>query len=1051
MFKEEWSLWEARAVHARERIAERVHGPEAPLQIAAWHVHGAPVPFESAVAQKFVPFAVGDPWGGLWDTTWFRFRGKIPEEWSGREVLVRVRLTDFNYEGFTAEGLLYRDGKPERAINANRAEIPLAAEAVGGETFEFHIEAAANGGSNAKGFLPGLCQPDYAGKPRYALAEARLVCVDREIEAYYFDFTVLVEAMEVLPEGGQRRREIGRALNYSLDHFDADDIFAARESLTDVLERRNGETVHTVSGVGHAHIDTAWLWPLRESIRKCARTFSSALRNMELYPEYVFACSQPQHYAWMKVHYPEIWEGIRAAVARGQWEPVGAMWVEPDSNFPSAEALIRQILHGKRFFLREFGVEIRDAWLPDVFGFSAALPQILRLAGVQFLMTQKLSWNEFNRFPHHTFWWEGIDGSRVFAHFPPADTYNADTGPRQLAKTSAQFQEHGSLTRSLLPFGYGDGGGGPSMEMLEKARRLRDFEGLPRLELEKASAFFAKAADEADDLPVWRGELYLELHRGTLTSQARAKWNNRRAECLLRDAEFWDCAAMLANPSAPQSVANPPRAVYDTSGLDGGPAACPHQAALERAWKLTLLNQFHDILPGSSIHWVYEDNERDHAVIRELVDSVRSSAQGILAAELNTGDIREPALVVNPLGFDRAEVAEFPDGRAAWIEAPACGYRVLDSKAPGEFSGQPVRVEETKEGIVLENGLTRIVLSRDGCLTSLRDLLRDREALEPGLMGNVFHLHEDRPWRYDAWELDLFSRDNFAVLGRASGVRVLEKGPLRAAVELVYSFGKSRLTQRVLLRAGSGRVDFSTTVDWQERHKCLRVTFPANVLSGKATYDIGSGHIERPNHANTSWDRAQFEVCAHTWADLSEYGFGVALLNNGKYGYGVSGNTLSLTLLRAPESPDPLADRGTHHFTYSLLCHGGDFRAGRVIEEAAALNAPLTVRAVPPSQGALPPAHSFLRCDVPCLQMDAWKRAEDDDGLIVRLHEAHGSRGRGRLTLGFSAKRVSRTDLLERNQESLPPGREIAFDFTPFQILTFKLEGVQWHQPSTWV
>lgn len=962
-----------------------------------------------------------------------------------------VRLTDFDYEGFTAEGLIYREGKLDRAINANRREVEVAAEARGGEEFEFFVEAAANGGSDKNGFLPGLCQPDYLGEPRYALAEAQLACVNRPVFNFYHDFKTVLEAMETFPENSQRRAELCRALNEAIEVFEKGDdagIFAARAILSEQMARKNGGTVHVVSGVGHGHIDTAWLWPLREAIRKCARTFSTALDYMERYPKYVFACSQPQHYLWMKVHYPEIWKKIRAAVKRGQWEPVGSMWVEADCNLPSGESLVRQMLHGKRFFLREFGVETRDVWLPDVFGYPASLPQIIRGAGAKYFMTQKMSWNQFNTFPHHTFLWEGIDGSKVFTHFPPAGTYSADTGPKDLAKIVNNFREHGLLTRSLLLYGYGDGGGGPSIEMLEKAGRLHDFEGLPKLELETAREFFEKAEAEAGQtrLPEWFGELYLEVHRGTYTSQARNKLENRRAEFLLREAEFFDSVARLVDPDWIQSAADPPRAVYDVTGLDEEMPAAPHKRALERAWKLLLLNQFHDIIPGSSIHWVYEDSNRDYATVRELGDSVCDSGLAALAGQISVGDLREPVMIFNSLGFPRREVVDLPGRGAAWVEVPACGYRVGDLAAfPKSLAHHAVRVMDNGDGVTLENGLMRLDFSKTGALRKVLDLRSNRDVLEPGKVGNVLCLHQDVPNKHDAWEIEVFHADAYDVIDASEVIGIVENSPLRCAVEVTRSFGQSRIVQRISLRAGSPRIDFLTEVDWREDRKCLKVAFPVNVRCGHATYDVQFGHVERPTHANTSWDMAKFEVCAHQWADLSESGFGVALLNDCKYGHDIHGNTMRLTLLRAPVSPDPIADRGVHRFTYSLLPHKGDFRSGGVIEEAAALNAPLGIRPMEAAggKGSLPLVHSFLACDSPSLRVEALKKAEDDDALIVRLSEAHGSRGQTVIKLGFSAQKAHRTDLLERELEPLEiSGGQVVVSYQPFQILTFKLSGL---------
>lgn len=1048
MFEEQKKIYDERVHLGLKRIGGRIHLARVPLEVAAWHVRGEPVASDFAMCQVYEPFAVGGRWGGLWDTTWFRFRGTVPVEWAGREVVALVRLTDFDYEGFTAEGLIYQEGKLQRALNANRREVPIAAKARGGEDFEFFVEAAANGGADRNGFLPGLCQPDYLGEPRYALCEAQLACVDREVFDYYYDFKTALEAMEVFPENSQRRAELCRALNESLGVFDAEAgaTRSAREILKGTICRKNGGTAHTVSGVGHGHIDTAWLWPLREAIRKCARTFSTALDYMERYPEYVFACSQPQHYLWMKVHYPEIWEKIRAAVKRGQWEPVGSMWVEADCNLPSGESLVRQMLHGKRFFLREFGLETRDVWLPDVFGYPATLPQIIRGAGADYFMTQKMSWNQFNVFPHHSFLWEGIDGSKVFTHFPPTGTYSADTGPGDLAKTAANFREHGLLTRSMLLYGHGDGGGGPSIEMLEKARRLGDFDGLPRLELEKSAAFFEKAEAEFPHLPEWFGELYLEVHRGTYTTQARNKLHNRRSEFLMREAEFFDCVAWLVDPTWTQTTADPPRAVYDVGDPDAEASPGAHKGALERAWKLILLNQFHDIIPGSSIHWVYEDSERDYAVIRKLGESVRASGGSALASQVDVSGLRQPVLVSNPLGFARREVVDLPEKGPAWVEVPPCGYTVRDLAADSDSGPEHrVRATESDGGFLLENGLIQLLVTKDGALRSVKDLRCDREVLAPGEDGNALCLYNDIPNRHDAWEIEFFSLNTHEIIRGLEKIAIVENSPLRCALEITRSFGRSRVVQRVILRAGSARIDFATEVDWREDRKCLKVAFPVNVRSGHATYDIQFGHVERPTHANTSWDMAKFEVCAHQWADLSESGFGVALLNDCKYGYDVHGNTLRLTLLRAPMSPDPLADRGRHCFTYALLSHEGNFRTGAVIEEAAALNAPLWSRPVPVAErvGGLPLTHSFLQCDSAGLRIEAFKKAEDGDALIVRLSESHGARGRTTLRLGFSAETACLTDLLERDIQPLEISNgKVSIPFQPFQILTIKITGL---------
>lgn len=1030
------ALTENRLRLALPRIEALIYPESAPIDAALWEVHGEPVPFEKARRAKFAPCTVGHRWGGRWDTAWFRFRGTVPKAWKGREVVARVRLSSTGHEGFTAEGLVYRDGRIDRAINLKRDEVEIARRAKGGEKFEFLLEAAANRSLIPRKLESDLNLPKYDGEPEYQLERAELATFDRAAFDFYYDFKVGVEAIEVLPENSPRRGELVYALNAALNALEAPgggNLRAAAAILKPVLARRNGGLVHTISAVGHAHLDTAWLWPLRETIRKCARTFSTALDYMEKYPEYVFVCSQAVHYEWMKVYYPEIFARIKKAVKRGQWEPVGSMWIEPDCNLASGESLVRQILHGKRFFREEFGYETKDVWLPDVFGYAASMPQIMKKSGIDYFLTQKISWSQFNKFPHHTFEWEGIDGTRIFTHFPPADTYNAQTGPKELAKNVNNFREHDRATRSLLVYGWGDGGGGPDIEHLEKARRLRDFDGLPKLEQEKALTFFEKAAADAKDLPLWVGELYLEFHRGTYTTQAKTKRGNRKSELLLRDAEFFDAVGALLVPDRKEIVADPERAVYDVTGIGGDPNS--HRAALLRAWRLVLLNQFHDIVPGSSIHWVYLDAARDYETIRQLGESVRDSALGSLAAAIDSSEFSAPVLVANTLGFPRREVVEI-DGTPQWVEAPACGYQVQE--AGGAAPANPVSIRTKGRSHVIDNGLVRVTIDAKGNVSSLFDLRAGREALSGA--GNVFQLHTDIPNAWDAWDVDVFYKETSVTIDGLEKVEVVEKGGLRAVVRIVRTFGDSRIDQRIVVNADSARVDFETKVDWHECRKLLKVAFPVNVRAMNATYEIQYGQVERPTHANTSWDLARFEVCAQRWADLSEPGFGVAILNDCKYGHDIQGSTMRLSLLRAPISPDPVADRGSHEFTYAILPHaGGDLVEVR--RQAAALNTPLIVRTLQPAKGALPASQALFTVDRPGVAIEVVKRAEDGKGLIVRLYEAEGGRGPATLTTTLPVKKAWITNLLEENETAVPlRDGTVRLEFQPFEIVTLRLQ-----------
>jgi alpha-mannosidase len=1058
-------LTETRILKALGEIKGRIHDRRHPVELSSWMVEGEPVPPEQAFAASYSPFRVGDAWGRVWGTTWFRIRGTVPSDWKGREVIVLFRLIaeeweglilddigvvepfrktiQIGWEGFTGEGLIYRDGKPDRAINTHRSEIDVARPAMGGETFEFFVEAAANPVLSFCTFGYGFSRdPDSL---HFKVHQAELACFNREVFDFYFDFKVCATAMKALPGDSQRRAELRVALNEVLNQLDWEEpatVGRARGLLTEVLTRKNGGTVHKLSAIGHAHIDTAWLWPLRETVRKCARTFSTAVDYMDRYPEYVFGCSQAQQYDWMKAHYPDIYKRIKEKVKSGQWEPLGSMWVEVDCNLASGESLIRQMLLGKRYFLEEFGYETKDAWLPDVFGYSAALPQIFRGCGIEYFLTQKIAFNQFNKFPHHTFLWEGIDGTQIFTHFPPADNYNADISPQILKYNIANFKEHGRATRSLLVYGYGDGGGGPSIPMLEQARRLRDFDGLPQVIQEKALDFFAKAREDARDLPVWVGELYFELTRGTYTTHASTKRNNRKSEFLLRDAEFLHAMSLLVDPRRPEKAVNPDRAMYDVVNL-GASDTHLHARALERAWKLVLLNQFHDIIPGSSIGWVYEDSARDYEVVRALGESVVDSALAAIDSRINTSGLKQPVRLLNTLGFARTEVVKLPDGKLRKVELPSLGYSVIDTVAPEELPARPVHVREGEngEGFVLENEVLRVSIAGNGQLKSIHDMEANRDVLAPGAEGNVLCLYADVPNANDAWDIDIFHAETKKELSKAVSVSIVESHPLRAAVRVERIFGKSRVVQKIVLEADSRRIDFDTEVDWHERHKLLKAAFPVEVRSSHATYEIQFGHLERPTHYNTSWDMARFEVCGQKWADLSEPGYGVALLNDCKYGYDIHGHIMQISLLRAPTEPDPEADQGHHLFTYSLYPHRGSFQQAGVIEAAYQLNIPPRMAALAPnSDGDLAKSFSWLRASRPGVYIEAVKRAEDGNGVIVRFYEGHGARGATAIEFGWPVKKVIRTNLIEQDQESvLLAQQSVHIPLKPFEIVTLRV------------
>jgi alpha-mannosidase len=715
-----------------------------------------------------------------------------------------------------------------------------------------------------------------------------------------------------------------------------------------------------------------------------ARSWSTQLALMDGYPDYVFAASQPAQYAWMKESYPDIYRRITEKVAAGQWEPVGAMWVEADCNLPSGESLVRQLLLGKRFFMQEFGHETKILWLPDVFGYPGNLPQLMSQAGCDYFLTQKLSWNDTNKPEHHTFIWEGIDGSRIFTHFPPADTYNGTFRRKEVEQSIRNFKDSHSSNRSLYLFGWGDGGGGPQAEMIESAHRLG-------VEIGHAADFFAVASSEATDLTTAVGELYFELHRGTYTSQSRTKRWNRQAQNALRDAEMWSVAAGGEYPSS----------------------------ELETLWKTLLLNQFHDILPGSSIDWVYEEAERDleHVAVRAA-----AIADSAMAEIVGKG---ERVVAFNPTSHPRTEVVSTMDGYAR-IEAPPCGWAVVVERVDGP------EVSVTDHS--MENELLRVEWDDRAVLTSIWDKEADREVLSGP--GNLLQLHDDNPASWDAWDLDSDYRTSFTELTQFEPARLY--GGLRGLLAFRRTFGDSWVFQAMTLDAGSRVLRFETFVEWQERHKMLKVAFPVTVQSREATYEIQFGHLRRPTHEDTSQAKAMFEVCAQRWADLGDGDYGVALLNDCKHGYDIHGSVMRLSLLRGPTHPDPTADLGGHQFTYALMPHVGDFRKAGVIEAAEDLNSPLR-----PAHGNLAAGafRSLVEIDTRQAIVEAIKRAEDSNAVIVRLYEAWGGSCAARLRTTLPASRAFLCDLLERDREEVAiKDGVIELELTPFKILTLKLE-----------
>jgi alpha-mannosidase len=1006
----------------------------------------APPPAGQDVDDSGWPIVAPNSYWGKWQTDFvLRTTFAVPADWLHAAPLALHLPLGTSGDFEHPEALAYVDGVAYATLDRHHQELLLPEHWRDGRTHQL----ALHGWTGIGGDL-------HSQPTRPLMPEGALVQIDEPTRNFIATARVALGMAQHLDERQPARAALLHALDAAFKVLETREphgaafyasVANAHRILSDGIARAGPPLPVNIVAVGHAHIDVAWLWTLGQTRRKAGRTFHNVIRLMEQFPDYRFTQSQPQLYDFIRQDYPELFSAIQQRVAEGRWEPIGGMWVEADCNLSGAEALARQFLLGRRFFRRQFGREAESPvlWLPDVFGYAWNLPQLIKQAGLEYFFTIKIGWSQYNRMPYDSFWWQGLDGTRVLTHYSTtpdenssayASTYNAEVTPRQVLGTWENFQQKEAAPAPLLmAYGFGDGGGGPTAEMLENARELAHFPASPRVQLGTARDFFRQLEAEAGaDLPVWNGELYLEYHRGTYTTQSRNKRANRQCEFGLHDAEFLASLATL--------IADAPY---------------PH-AEFTHAWELVCLNQFHDIIPGSSIGPVYTESQQQYTEVRALTNSLREASLRAIARTLNTA-----ALVVNPTSFVRrdpllvpGDAAQLPPGLTT--QAVAEGVLVDAGELP-PYSVTPLAQvassaddEETLSASLthLENACLRVEFDAAGDLVRVFDKDAQREVLAPGAVGNQFQAFEDRPLDWDAWDIDIFYDDKQWLAEPATSVRVVEGGPLRATLEIRRRILNSDYTQRISLTRHSPRLDFATTLAWREKHILLKVAFPVEVLSSVATYEIQWGNVQRPTHRNTSWDWARFETCAHKWVDLSEGGYGVSLLNDCKYGHDLRDNVLRLSLLRSPTLPDPHADEGEHTFTYSLLPHHGPW-SHETVREAYALNDPLipwVVEGGPEPRNTTPsmrgPAQGFITATAPNVVIETIKRAEDGQGYIVRLYECMRRRGPITLSLGFEAQAAWRTNLLEENEAALPLlGRQLSLVIKPYEIVTLRLIAAQ--------
>lgn len=999
---------------------------------------------KDAPANGWRKFETGDLWGGKDCHGWFKCEIEVPEHFHGETIALNFHTFDEGWDATNPQFSIYVNGEQIQGLDINHREVILTHDAVAGTKYEIDLHAYAGMLADKKATLHG-----------------KLVLLDMAARELYFNLKVPVGVCKELDKEDKNRIDMLTVLNDAINLLDLRRPKSKEydESVTVVNDYLNEKFYGALCGhedtiatcVGHTHIDVAWLWTVAQTREKVERSFSTVLKLMEEYPEYVFMSSQPQLYKFLKEDHPKLYEKVKAKVAEGTWEAEGAMWLEADCNVTSGESLVRQILHGKRFFKEEFNVDNEVLWLPDVFGYSAAIPQILKKSDVNYFMTTKIAWNQFNKIPNDTFMWQGIDGTEVLTHFitttepgRPKDshftTYNGHIQPDAIMGSWRRYQNKNINNDVLVSFGWGDGGGGATLEMLENARRLaKGIPGSPKVKMGTALDYFKRLEEKVSDnkkLPKWVGELYLEYHRGTYTSMARNKRDNRACENIYTSAEKVNSLAMLAGKNYPYN-------------------------SIRDSWETVLLNQFHDIIPGSSIKEVYDVTDVEYKALLKNGKTLVNEGIEYLASNI---DIKDRSVVVsNTLGFERNDIATFEvpadiinpavvdnngeeivcqrieDNKAIFFacNVPANGYKTFKIVEATKVCDDKVTLTETMG----ENKFFKVKFDEKGQIISFIDKAANREILKDGAIGNEIQAFEDKPMCFDNWDIDIYYKEKMWKVDDVQTLEVIEQGPVRSTLKIERKFVESIITQKIYVYNDLGRIDFDTYTDWKEQDVLLKAAFPIDTNSTEATYEIQYGNVTRPTHNNTSWEVANFEVCAHKWADISEGDFGVSMLNNSKYGHDIKDGNMRLTLLKSTSDPNPAADKEEHFFTYSLYTHAGTWKDANTAQRAYELNTPLYTKVEEAHAGELKDEVSLVNVNKDNIIIEVVKKAEDTEHLIVRMYEFHNKRTNATLEFFKDIEEICECNLMERDLETInATGNKIDFTIKPYEILTFKVK-----------
>lgn len=1018
-----------------------------------WHYSEADQTADEALRadwRKWASFGPRSVWSKKQGHTWFAAEVTVPEAAKGKTLVLKFTSQWQDRPGTTdPQCLAYLDGHIAQAIDGNHTELVIAHNAKPGAKRTLLVNAFT-----------------FFDRPLVGFKVEFMVRNERA-EKLYFDLQTPLEVAVRLPQTDSRRHAILNLVDESLraldrrgavtPEFEAS-LAAAEKVAAKIYKLVDTETQPIISAVGHTHLDVGWLWRVMHTRDKTGRSFATVLALMEEYPDFVFMYNQSVLFDFLKTDYPELWKRLKDRVKGKQFEIEGAMWVEPDVNIVSGESLVRQIMRGRRFHQEEFGVTPKVVWLPDTFGYSANLPQVMEKSGLEYFVTSKLSWNDTDRHPYDTFFWKGIDGTTTKAQLITAQkfesdaiftTYNSDLSVSEVMGAWKRYEPKAVNDEVLVCYGYGDGGGGPTRAMIQRGQRLaKGIPGAPRVKLEGIVPYLdrlgARMDANAGRFPVWNGELYLEYHRGTLTSVAKNKANNRRAERSLRELEFLSALA-----AATEGVKYP-------------------KADINAFWETILINQFHDILPGTSIPEVYVDSDAEYAGLFSTLASAngpwQTAARAIAkpsAGEIKlfnfTGHSRTNALV-SLSGDDLANASISSDGQVAPFqkltsadgttsfaavvaEIPSLGWA---SARLVEGAGPKLKTSLKVSATNLENDLIQVTLDKSGEITSVIDKSSGRELIKSGETANRLVAYEDKPMNWDAWDIDrYFEEQSWPLSDAKAKIEVVETGPYRAAIRIERPYHNSKVVQVVSLEEGARQVTFDTSIDWQERQQVLKALFPFDLNTSEIRSEIQFGHVKRATHRNTSWDRARFEASMHRWVDISEADFGAALINDAKYAYDAVEQMVRVTLLRGSTFPSPEADLGEHHFRYALVVHEGVSDLEQVHIAAERFNNPIAVigdaskRTEPAGPG---PSFSLASVDTPTVTLETVKQAENGDGLILRVFEHTNRRAKATISFGLPVKSVELVNLMEEGGEKVAvTDNKVALNLRPFEIATLRI------------